>query len=87
MDESIARELYESHHVGIFRFALSMLGSEAAAEDVLHDTSLRLIKHEGLPYAPSRERSWRYAVARNLCMDDLRRRKRQAVQEFIEYNR
>lgn len=77
MDPQIAANLYERHKTGLYRFALSILYSEVAAEDVLQETFLRLLRAERIPYQPGREQAWLYKVARNLCTDHLRRRKRE----------
>lgn len=78
MDQQTAARLYEQHKTGIFRFALSILGSEAAAEDVLQETFIRLLLPDRVPYQPGKAQAWLYKVARNLCCDQLRRRKRQS---------
>ncbi len=56
-------------------FAAKLLGPEAEwAEDVVQDTMLALYRH--LDQVPeSAWRPWLYRVARNLCLDRLRRRK------------
>lgn len=78
MDRQTAADLYEQHKTGLFRFALSILGSETAAEDVLQETFIRLLRSDTIPYHPGKEQAWLYKVARNLCCDQLRRRKRQS---------
>ena len=62
------------HADGLKTFATRMLGDSAAAEDVAQDSFLALYRHlEQVP--PSAFRPWLYRVARNLCLDQLRRRK------------
>lgn len=56
-------------------FAQRMLGNEAEGEEVAQETFLRVWKDAGR-YAPTAAVStWIYRIARNLCIDHLRRRK------------
>lgn len=77
MDQELAKRWYEAHRVGIYRFALSILKDPAQAEDVLQETFVRLLQAERLRLAPGMEKAWLYRVARNLCYDHLRARKRE----------
>ena len=62
------------HQDGLKTFAYRMLGDQGAAEDVAQDAFLALYRH--LSQVPaSAYRPWLYRVARNLCLDQLRRRK------------
>jgi RNA polymerase sigma-70 factor (ECF subfamily) len=67
------RAMHE-HADGLKTFAARMLGDRVAAEDVAQDSFLALYRH--LDQVPSSAfRPWLYRVARNLCLDQLRRRK------------
>lgn len=62
------------HADGLKTFAGRMLGDSIAAEDIAQDSFLALYRH--LDQVPaSAFRPWLYRVARNLCLDVLRRRK------------
>ncbi|MCA8941485.1 MAG: RNA polymerase sigma factor [Planctomycetes bacterium] len=62
------------HAEGLKTYAARMLGDSMAAEDVAQDAFLALYRH--LSQVPSSAyRPWLYRVARNLCLDQLRRRK------------
>ncbi len=62
------------HADGLKAYAARMLGDATAAEDVAQDAFLALYRH--LHQVPSSAfRPWLYRVARNLCLDQLRRRK------------
>ena len=59
---------------GLKGYAARLLGDSIAAEDVAQDAFLALYRH--LSQVPtSAFRPWLYRVARNLCLDQLRRRK------------
>lgn len=62
------------HADGLKSYAARMLGDSTAAEDVSQDAFLALYRHlQQVP--PAAYRPWLYRVARNLCLDQLRRRK------------
>lgn len=77
MNPQLAREWYEQHRTGIYRFALSLLRSPEQAEDVLHETFVRLLSGKFACPTPGKEKAWLFKVARNLCLDILRRRVRE----------
>src|SRR5688572_12963934 len=43
-DATAAEQLYERHGAALLRFAAAMLASRQAAEDVVHDTFVELLK-------------------------------------------
>jgi RNA polymerase sigma-70 factor (ECF subfamily) len=64
----------DEHANGLKSYAGRMLGDTIAAEDVAQDSFLALYRH--LHQVPAAAyRPWLYRVARNLCLDQLRRRK------------
>ncbi|MBI2466590.1 MAG: sigma-70 family RNA polymerase sigma factor [Candidatus Rokubacteria bacterium] len=66
--------LYDRHHRSVFAFLLRSLGERRKAEDLLQETFLRVFAHrEG--YRPTAGfRTWLFTIARNLLVDELRRR-------------
>lgn len=76
MDQNLIRGWYEQYKTGIFRYILSITKDSQLAEDVLHDTFVKLLS-DGIRCAPDKEQAWLYRVARNLCYDRLRRAKRE----------
>lgn len=62
------------HADGLKAYASRLLGDPIAAEDVAQDAFLALYRH--LNQVPAAAfRPWLFRVARNLCLDQLRRRK------------
>lgn len=62
------------HSDGLKAYAARLLGDPIAAEDVAQDAFLALFRH--LNQVPAAAfRPWLFRVARNLCLDQLRRRK------------
>ena len=76
MDQKLIYSWYEQYKNGIFRYALSITKDPHLAEDVLQDTFLKLLSGE-TPRNPDMAQAWLYRVARNLCLDHLRRSKRE----------
>ena len=62
------------HADSLKAYATRLLGDSTAAEDVAQDSFLALYRH--LNQVPTAAfRPWLFRVARNLCLDQLRRRK------------
>lgn len=76
MDQKLIYSWYEQYKNGIYRYALSITKDAHLAEDILHDTFLKLLSGEA-PRNPDMAQAWLYRVARNLCFDQLRRSKRE----------
>lgn len=83
MNNETVYSWYDLYKAGIFRFALSILRDPQLAEDVLQETFVRLLSAKRLP-APGSEQAWLYRVARNLCYDILRRKKRETEEPAAE---
>lgn len=77
MNPQLAREWYGQYKTGIYRFALSLLHDPQQAEDVLQETFVKLLSGKFSCPTPGKEKAWLFKVARNLCMDILRQRRRE----------
>jgi RNA polymerase sigma-70 factor (ECF subfamily) len=69
--------LYERHARPLFAFIRKHLADAHEAEDVLHETFMTLLRHRDRDAAASL-RAWLFTVARNLCLNRLRSRRRGA---------
>ncbi|WBL36865.1 sigma-70 family RNA polymerase sigma factor [Tepidiforma flava] len=76
-DDAALGALYDRYSRPCYAFAIRMLGSEGDAEEVVQETFLRAWRNAGA-YDPARASvsSWLLAITRNLCIDELRRRRR-----------
>lgn len=75
-DESAFETLYEKTKRGVFAFAYSYLRNYADAEDALQETFIT-IKQKAYLYKPQTDaRAWILQITKNLCLDELRKRKR-----------
>lgn len=75
-DRGAFAALYDATSAKIFGVCLRVLGNRAEAEDALQEVYLR-VWHKADSYAVTGHSpiSWLVTVARNLCVDRLRRRK------------
>jgi RNA polymerase sigma-70 factor (ECF subfamily) len=79
-DRKAFEELFRRYRKPLFRFILRFLRDENASQDALQDLFLRVIRDPSRFKARSRFSTWLHAVARNLCIDLLRKKKhRRAV--------
>ena len=71
--------LYDRFHRQCFSFAIRILGSESDAEEAVQETFVRLWRSSS-QYDSSKAGvgSWVLSITRNLCIDELRRRRRRA---------
>lgn len=74
-DLGTMRQLFQHNKVRIFNFCFGLLGNRADAEEVAGDVFLALIKNKH-SYDPNRTFStWIFTIARNLCLNRIRKRK------------
>jgi RNA polymerase sigma-70 factor (ECF subfamily) len=73
--------LFERHHQRLFGFCLGILGNRDSARDLVQEVFFRLLKYRDsfrpeAPFAP-----WLYRLARNACIDHLRKSGRERPAE------
>lgn len=75
--EALAHQGYALHGAELYRYALSRLSDDAAAQDVVQDTIVRAWR-AGDRYDPAKAslRTWLFAIARNVVADHLTARRR-----------
>jgi RNA polymerase sigma-70 factor (ECF subfamily) len=65
--------LVQRHQSPLYNFALRQLRSTTAAEDVVQETFVRVAQSASDFKQAARFTSWLYTIARNLCIDSLRK--------------
>jgi len=75
--------VYEVHGPDVFAFLRRSLGSEALAEDVLHDTFVRALRARTRPALDS-VRPWLFTIAANLAISQHRRSRLLAFLPFTD---
>jgi RNA polymerase sigma-70 factor, ECF subfamily len=68
--------LFETHADGVFRLAMVMLGRTDAAEDVVQETFLKLLRHLSDARPLPNARGWLFTVAAHACRDRQRSQRR-----------
>lgn len=66
--------LVRRHQTPLYNFALRHLRSPGAAEEVVQDAFMRVVQSASDFRQTSRFTAWVYTIARNLCIDVLRKR-------------
>jgi RNA polymerase sigma-70 factor (ECF subfamily) len=66
-------ELVRRHNKPIYNFVLRQLRVPSAAEDVTQDVFMRLVQNAAEFKHEARFLTWLYTIARNLCIDQLRK--------------
>jgi RNA polymerase sigma-70 factor, ECF subfamily len=59
----------------LFTFLMRMCRDRSRSEDLLQEAFLRMIEHADTFEGTARLKTWLYRIARNLCIDDMRRQK------------
>lgn len=73
-DEESFVALYNRFKKPIFLYLLSLLRSEAQAEEITHDTFLKIFLKKDQYNAEYAFSTWAWAIARNAAMDKLRKK-------------
>ncbi len=78
------RDLYEEHKDEVYGFLVRLVGDAALAEDLLHESFLRV--HAAFDRYDSKRpfRPWLYKIVRNAAASSLRKKKAAALGEAAE---
>src|SRR5438477_12389146 len=72
-DAGAFERLLRRHRSPLYTFFVRMLGDRARAEDLAQDTFLRIVRGAAVWEHRARFQTWLYTIARNLCVDAVRR--------------
>jgi RNA polymerase sigma-70 factor, ECF subfamily len=85
LDDEAFEQLYRESVADVHGYAISLLGSRAAAEDVTALAFERLYRaRTRLDRGRGTSRAWLFTIARNAALDELRRRSRQPQSDLPE---
>jgi RNA polymerase sigma-70 factor (ECF subfamily) len=65
--------LFERHHARLYRYCLRMTGNRAAAEDLVQDVFMKMLKYKATFKDDSEFVPWMFGIARNACLAHFRR--------------
>ena len=74
-DTSAFAELVRRHKSPVYNFVLRQLRSTSAAEDITQEAFLRVVQRAAEFKHEARFSTWLYTIARNLCIDSVRKSK------------
>ena len=77
-DSGALSELYTAVSSSVFAYALSVLKNRQDAEDVLHDCFINICSAAAGYTSLGKPMAWIMTIARNLCMNTLKDRRRRA---------
>ncbi|MGI9175471.1 MAG: RNA polymerase sigma factor [Rhodothermales bacterium] len=78
-DEFAFVSLYNRHKGAVYAFCLKMLLDRDAAQDVLQETFLRVYENRDRLIQTRSFKAWVFTIARNQCLNQLRRSGRQVA--------
>jgi RNA polymerase sigma-70 factor (ECF subfamily) len=67
------RSLVRRHQRALYNFALRQVRTPSVAEDIVQDVFVRIVQNVETFKEESRFSTWAYTIARNLCIDHLRK--------------
>ena len=72
-------ELFDTHHLALFRYFWRMTRRRDAAEDLTQEVFVRVLRGADRYEARDRDRAWLFRIGRNLLLDRLRQDGRRPV--------
>lgn len=73
MKESIFHRLYDSYHQDVFQFLIYLVNNRSVAEDLSHEVYVRVMKSYERFQGRSSEKTWLFAIAKNVAIDYFRK--------------
>lgn len=84
-DSKTLEALLHTYGQGLIRFAYSITGSSAAAEDAMEDAFAALLVKGGKFKTEEQLRSWLYKTTRNRAVDFLRRHRHETPLDDVDH--
>ncbi len=73
-DAAAFRALVRKHQRPLYNFALRQVHTPSTAEDIVQEVFVRVVQNVATFKEEARFTTWAYTIARNLCIDHLRKR-------------
>ena len=74
-DMALLHGLVTQYHFRLVRYLIYLLGHRDPVDDLVQETWLRVLEHGGSYNGRARFEPWLFAIARNLTLDHLRKRR------------
>ena len=86
MNESIFHRLYDLYHQDVYNFLIYLVKNRTIAEDLSHEVYVRVLKSYKNFQGRSSEKTWLFAIAKNVAIDYFRRNNVISSRTFENYN-
>jgi RNA polymerase sigma-70 factor, ECF subfamily len=73
--EKVFNDLYKTYHQDLFKFLFYMVRNREQAEDLVQEVYIRVLKSFHHFKGESSEKTWLFAIARNVAIDSFRKQK------------
>ena len=83
-DRAAFTELVEKYRQPLFNFVFRTLRDETETEDVAQNTFLQVYKSRARYQRTAKFSTWLFTIARNLCLNEIRRRSRHPAESLEE---
>lgn len=84
--ESIFHRLYDSYHRDVFQFLIYLVKNRSMAEDLSHEVYVRALRSYERFQGRSSEKTWLFAIAKNVAIDYFRKSTVRASRSFDAFN-
>lgn len=81
-DDNAFDELIEKFKGSVFNYVLRQVGNEADAEDIAQNVFVQVYKSAPKYKPTAKFTTWLFTIARNLCLNEFRRRGRHPLQSL-----
>lgn len=84
--ESIFHRLYDEYHQDVFQFLIYLVKNRTIAEDLSHEVYVRVLKAYERFQGRSSEKTWLFAIAKNVAIDYFRKNSVRSSHTFDAFN-
>ena len=77
-------QIYQNYFDPVYRYALSLSGSPQMAEEITQETFFKALRSLDQFQGRSSLKSWLCAIAKNLWLSEVRRKKAQPIDEIMQ---
>ncbi|SOC38105.1 RNA polymerase sigma factor SigX [Ureibacillus acetophenoni] len=86
MNESIFHRLYDTYHQDVFQFLIYLVKNRSVAEDLSHEVYVRVLKSYDRFEGKSSEKTWLFAIAKNVAIDYFRKNSVRSSRTFDAFD-
>lgn len=86
LKESIFHRLYDQYHQDVFQFLIYLVKDRSVAEDLSHEVYVRVLKSYERFQGKSSEKTWLFAIAKNVAIDYFRKQAVRSAHSFTAFD-